>query len=426
MSIRIGFAEADITPPVGIRKIGMLKEVISDHVLDPLFARIAVIANERERIAFIQLDTLSIRWTQVNDIRNRVQARYGFPGANIMVAATHNHAGPPVANCGDVPRDEAYIETMTAKVVDAFGRALESSCEAEIGFGRFFEFNVGFDRRVVMRNGTTRTHGRFEDGEALYVEGPVDPEFFVIAARKKSGELIGSVVNFACHPAHNGGGGALSAGFPGVLDRLMKQRGCPFALFLNGACGNITTYDRSHGGATKEIDEVGLMLADDLSRVLEKMEYSGSVNLGTASETIQLPYRKVGDAEIAGLIPGAQRFADGTVYGRGMDALLKRIEERKTQPAEVQALLLDNYAFVGIPAEYFSENGLKIKEGAYPANALVVSHANGMVGYVPHKEAFKRGGYETTFAAHSRMAPEAGDILAETAINLIRKCRAGS
>jgi len=44
-----------------------------------------------------------------------------------------------------------------------------------------------------------------------------------------------------------------------------------------------------------------------------------------------------------------------------------------------------------------------------------------MVGYVPHRQAFDRGGYETTFAASSRMAPEAGDILADAAIELIRQ-----
>jgi len=91
-----------------------------------------------------------------------------------------------------------------------------------------------------------------------------------------------------------------------------------------------------------------------------------------------------------------------------------------TQPAEVQALFLDEYAFVGIPAEYFVQHGLRIKREGWPRHALVVAHANGMVGYVPTKEAFLRGGYETTFADSSRLAPEAGDLLADAAIELIK------
>jgi hypothetical protein len=43
-----------------------------------------------------------------------------------------------------------------------------------------------------------------------------------------------------------------------------------------------------------------------------------------------------------------------------------------------------------------------------------------MVGYVPHKDAFRRGGYETTFSSGSKLAPEAGDMLADAAVALIR------
>ena len=62
-------------------------------------------------------------------------------------------------------------------------------------------------------------------------------------------------------------------------------------------------------------------------------------------------------------------------------ALVKRIRERGSQPAEVQVLFLGEHAFAAVPAEYFVELGLRIKEESYPRHALVVSCANGMVGY---------------------------------------------
>ena len=110
---------------------------------------------------------------------------------------------------------------------------------------------------------------------------------------------------------------------------------------------------------------------------------------------------------------------DPAAYDRGMPVLLQRIEERGTQPAEVQVLALGDRRFAGIPAEYFVQLGLRIKEEAHPLYALVVSCANGMVGYVPHKEAFLRGGYETTFTAGAALAPEAGDMLADAARDLM-------
>ena len=133
--LRTGFAEADITPPIGTRKIGWLQEITIESIRDPLFARIAVFESDGERAAFVQLDLLSIRWTQVNDIRRRVKAQFGFPGDRVLVCATHNHAGPAVAGLEPLPRDEPYIEAMVRKVVAAFGQALAGSAEAEIGFG---------------------------------------------------------------------------------------------------------------------------------------------------------------------------------------------------------------------------------------------------------------------------------------------------
>lgn len=45
--------------------------------------------------------------------------------------------------------------------------------------------------------------------------------------------------------------------------------------------------------------------------------------------------------------------------------------------------------------------------------------ANGMPGYVPHREAFLRYGYEIPLCGSSRLAPEAGDLLVDCAIELI-------
>jgi hypothetical protein len=42
---------------------------------------------------------------------------------------------------------------------------------------------------------------------------------------------------------------------------------------------------------------------------------------------------------------------------------------------------------------------------------------------VPTRQAFERGGYETTFAGSSKLAPEAGDMLADAAIKLVRDAK---
>jgi hypothetical protein len=414
-----GFAEIDITPPIGTAKIGWIKKIVPDKIADPLFARVAVLESGNGRIAFIALDTLSIRWTQVADIRRRIEAKYAFPGAAVMVSATHNHAGPAVAMIGDVPRDEAYIETLVRKVVDAFGLALAARQEAELGFGGVFDFDVAHNRRVVMRDGTARTHGKFTDG-ALCLEGPIDPEVAVIAARRRNGAWLGCIVNYSCHPTHLGGGQEFSGGYPGVLAAEMEKRACPVTLFLNGPCGNTHTSDPRRGGAGMDMAQAGARLAEDAQNAMAAMTFRDSPHLAAASRTVQLPYRAITDAEVRGTARGAQRFVDPAAYDRAMPALLERIRTRKVQPAEVQVLRLDDWAVAGIPAEYFVEFGLRIKEESHPRHALVAATTNGMVGYLPTVAAFRRGGYETTFGFGYRQAPEAGDLLADAAIDLIK------
>lgn len=413
MGLFAGFAEVDITPPVGTHIIGWLRDVVSTAVRDPLFARIAVLGGDDDTVAFVQLDTLSVRWTLTEAIRAAAAARYGYPADRIMVCATHTHAGPAVAHCGEAPRDDRYVEWLVGRIEDAFGAALDARQPAEIGFGSTFVFDVAHNRRVVMRDGTVRSHGRFTDPDALYVEGPIDPELAVIALRDQSGGLLGALANFACHPTHHGSDGTFSAGFPGVFAAAMKARACPVTLYLQGAAGNLHTSNPC--GPSLTMSEAGVRLADEAERAISQMTFSSDLALASERTTVSLAYREPTAAEVAGTVRGAQRFVDPAIYDRLMPPLLERIRTRGTQPAEVQAHRLGDHVLVAVPAEYFVELGLRIKTAVHPHHGLVVGYANGMVGYLPHREAFERGGYETTFTLSSRQAPGAGEEIAEAA-----------
>src|SRR5579864_9186493 len=121
--LKAGFAEADITAQAGCAIIGWLREVRAMRVADPLYARAAVFECGDRRIGFLHLDILSIRWKQVAEIRRRTSEMYGLPEDNLLVAATHNHAGPAVINCGEVRRDDAYIAVLVDKAVAVVGEA---------------------------------------------------------------------------------------------------------------------------------------------------------------------------------------------------------------------------------------------------------------------------------------------------------------
>ncbi len=417
--MKAGFAEVDITPALGTRKIGWLKELVGTSVRDPLFARCAIFEEEGESAALFQLDLLCIRWSQVAELRRRIEKRYGFPGDRIMICATHNHAGPAVATVGDSRRDEAYLAVLMERCLNVFELAWANRQSARLGFGHVTDFKLGHNRRVVMRDGTVRTHGTFSDPNALCLEGPVDPEVAVLAARDASDRWLGMLVFFTCHPTHLGDGEVFSAGFPGECARLLKAMGVPVPLLINGAAGNVHTQDPVRGQGLS-LEEAGKRLADDVLAAVGGLSLWERWRVDGASTVVALPYRAVTPDERDGTLSGAQRFVDPAIYDRAMPRLIARIRERKEQPAEIQVLRIGELAIVGIPAEYFVEFGLRIKQEAFPAWVEMAGFTNGMVGYVPTKEAFRRRGYETTLGPPSRLAPEAGDQMADAAIRLIR------
>lgn len=424
--LHAGFAAADITPPIGTKKIGWLKEIVPTRVADPLYAHVAVFEAPGARLGLVSLDTLFVRAKETAAVRDGVKSKYGFGGENVMVAATHNHGGPAIADCGDVRTDESYCAQMVKKCVDAFGEALRRTEAAEIAFGSRALFDVGHNRRVIYRDGIVRTHGTFDDPNALCLESPIDPELSVIALRRPGGDLLGAVVNYANHPTDHGGDDVFSAGWPGVMCKRLKQRGCPHAVFLNGAYGDVSAADPTRAGAAKNMEQIGTAMADGVAKVLDDLRardgaFQREVELAARSTMVDLPYRRVTEDEIKGTIRGAQRFIDPAIYDRNIPALVEEIKAAggKLQ-TEVQVMRLGDRAFASMPCELFVRLGLRLKEHAHPLRAHVVGSANGYIGYVPTADAFPRGGYETTFLNTSKMAPETGDLLVDAALKLLR------
>ena len=421
---KAGFAEIDITPPPGTKKCGWMEDLEAKIFLDPLFARVAIFQDENGvKVAFIQLDTLSVRWSDTDDLRKRIAAECGFPAGNIMVSATHNHAGPAIARLAPVEKETAYVEDLKKKCISAFAQALSGLEEAETGFASVKEFEVAFNRRTVMRDGTVKCQASFADNpDALYMEGPADPEVAVVIVREKNGKILGALVNFACHPTHHGGTNEISAGFPGVLAAKMREWGCPVTLFLNGAYGNVITGDFQNDISLSK-EQAGERLGADVKKAFEQMTFRTDFSVAAASRTIKLPFRNITDDEFHGRVRGAQRFRSDELYEKDIDVVKAKITKHGTQPAEVQVIRLGPWHFAGIPAEYFVEHQLRIKTETFPKRSFVVGGANGMIGYVPTKDAFTRGGYETTLGPPSHMAPETGGMLADTAIKLINNMK---
>jgi hypothetical protein len=167
-------------------------------------------------------------------------------------------------------------------------------------------------------------------------------------------------------------------------------------------------------------------LADGVAGVLESVRQQGDafrpeIELRCRSASVEVEYRRVTEEEIKGTVRGAQRFIDPAIYDRNIPAVVEEIKAAGGKlTAEVQAMSFGDRTYAAVPCELFVRLGLRLKESAFPRRAYVVGSANGYIGYVPTKEAFSRGGYETTFLNTSKTAPGTGERLVDAALRLVR------
>ena len=116
-----------------------------------------------------------------------------------------------------------------------------------------------------------------------------------------------------------------------------------------------------------------------------------------------------------------ETWTSDEVWARETALLDGMNQEEPRVPAEVQMVRIGPAAIVSVPAEYFCSFGLDIKARSPFDPTFVVELANGCVGYVPDAQAVRdQSGYEPRTARSSKLAPEAGEQLADAAVALLR------
>ncbi|HTL30921.1 MAG TPA: hypothetical protein VL282_16945 [Tepidisphaeraceae bacterium] len=421
MPIRAACVEVDISPQLPIEKPGWLIKILATKIDDPVFAKVCVIENDGVRAAIVSIDVLSIRWPQVEAIR-RVAQSLGIPPENCLVAATHNHTGPAVSSAGLGRRDERYVEFMVGRMGDALRRAVEQLAPATLSVGSGIEARISSIRRMIMRDGSVRTHAP-PTAEIRCPESVIDPEVGLIRIDSTIGNTIGVIVNFACHPVHNGGEPRISAGWPGQMSNALKKslgKDCA-VLFLNGAFGDVHHQSSLVPGYVDTKETVGQTLAKTIVDTLPSLKPIEKPMLAGSTKTIEIPLREI-DGPFGVNMPRRQRFAKDEVYEELIGRLRAKKAKRDHVLAQMQSLRIDpQTVFVTIPGEPFSKIGLDLKFASPFRNTWVVGAANGMIGYIPTREAFDRGGYECTLSMGSKLDPSAAEKITQTGIELLRE-----
>ncbi|HLB73387.1 MAG TPA: hypothetical protein VJJ98_05175 [Sedimentisphaerales bacterium] len=427
-----GCAKVNITPPVGIPLIGSYGKP-SEDVLDELYARALVLNDGQTTVAIVSADLL---YTPLEEItgpaRRIIKEKIGIGEENILICATHTHSGPEVftrskfesaREAGAPGIDESYLQTLVSKIAGSVLIAYRNMQEVKIGaaVGRAPEmvFNrrpraadgsavmtwrvtaeVAATRRIeTCSDGSTIVSFTLDANEPSLTFGPVDPELWVLRVEDANDNIVGSIVNYACHAVcvYPHLPTAISADFPGDVTELVERVEGGVCLFALGTAGDIVPYQRG----VEAHRRVGRAVGGEAVRQLRFVETSGDVTLRTIKKEIKFAAKKAVSVD-------GEESAE---------------EDEEYITSEMQALRLGDIYILGLPGEVLVEIGLEIKRMAGLERLFIVSLSNDAIGYVCHGVAYDEGGYEPGSA--TRLAKGAGEIMVKEALELLKGIRQG-
>jgi len=340
-----------------------------------------------------------------------------------MVCLTHTHTGGPVVNSFVTKRDEEYITYLINKAADAVILAYNKMQPVRIGSGKGFVDDISFNRRYFMKDGSVKTNpGKLN----LMIEkpaGPIDTDVMVIKVENMEGNIIGAIVNFACH-LDVVGGNEYSADYAGELVKVLKSLYGEdlITLFLNGISGNINHINTN----TKErksifhYKKMGRILAGETVKVLTKINCEENIRVDSKKEVLSIPLRRVAEEE---LMKAQQEMKSENTSEIDKVFANEVLEFNKNKvgstDVEAQVLRIGSTTITGFPGDVFVEFGLRVKKESPFEYNVVSSHTNGRNGYIPIKEAFTQGGYEVRTTRSNKLAHEAGDMITEAVLRVM-------
>lgn len=449
-AVRAGFAEADITPELGMEVPGGYGKAFAKRIHDPCKVRVAVFDDGVKPVALVGLDALVVPRPLVLAARKQIAQRCSIKPDAIMIGASHSHSSGPTGmvlpgefdHASELARDLAYnksscadagyLEKVQAAIIDAVVKAYETRAEVTVGFGSGREDSVGFNRRIRMKNGLSFSHPGKNNPDSVNFAGPTDPEVGVIGVWDPDGKLTGCVVNFSCHATANGPW--ITANWIHYMEKAIQGYYGTDAkvVFLQGACGDVTQVNNLDPAANPDGDAwsqfVGGRVGAEALKVLLGMSQTrtADVPLSSTQKTWSIARRKPSPDGLKAAVELAAKpekeagldwvWAKETVL---LDALIAKWPEVEV---EVQAIQVGPVVCLSVPAEYFCQFGLEMKRGSGFPMTFPVELANGCAGYVPTEEAFgpNGGGYETRLTSYSNLEITAGSQMRDAAIELAR------
>lgn len=268
--LRVGFARVDVTPDVPVKLAGYGTFFGSEEncrwstgVHDPLYAQAVAVDDPggAAPVILVILDVIGLIVGDIDMIRAGIADAVGIEERSVVVASTHTHHShdtiglwgvllPPVTG-----RQEEVVQQTLTGAIRAGIEAWDARVPATLEFGVGVE--TGLHENII-----------YEDPERT-----IDDTMTLVAAHDQEGGLLGTIMNWACHPTIMGQESTLiSSDFAGAYYRIMGEDLGGVHLYVNGVIGAmvqpVINWLPPEPESWDEVDRAGRILADDAQALL--------------------------------------------------------------------------------------------------------------------------------------------------------------
>ena len=421
----IGVAREDISPPAGIysRCWGAATEFTATGLDMPLSLTALAFSNpeiDDERYVLLAIDGTWWQSQQESFLRRSVCEANGLNLHQVIGNLSHTHSGVPLTGDHEGLPGGELLQPYITEIIEAAVRA--SRAAFADSRPACLEWRYGHCGLASDRDFQPDPHGEFSIG--YNPSGEADGTTAVGRVTDLKGELIATVVNYACHPTTLAWDNRLISPdyIGGMREVVERETGGKPCLFLQGASGNLAprlqyvgdpAIARRHG---RQLGYAAMStlagMADTPSKLVFREVRKSGANLAVwTEETDSLPselsgkchYLELaikGDFPTLAILESDIAATDDPVM---RERLRRKIRIRKIVGEDasfrfpVWIWRLGDSAVIGHPGEAYSEMQTTVR-AAFPGLPVIVMNvANGSIGYLPPAKDYSKPGFYTVW-----------------------------
>lgn len=411
---------------------------VSTGFLDYIKVTCIALRDEAENTVLLYtMDMLGITDVVLNEMVPMVVQATGVPKENIIPCATHSHSAP--VTVGSYEGAAEYKTILFNGAVKAAQDAIADLSYAELSYGSTFTEKQVFVRHYVHRDGKiTASSGITDINDIVGHPTEADEEMQIIRftrpAEEKKDILL---LSWNSHPTFHGGvtDDQLSADFPGPTRDYIESQGDYLVGYFTGDAGNQAPTSRlkeeNHGMDYREFGQkLGQVCLDALpnlkSATGSDIKVAGQVYEARANkERLDMLSKAKEVLEVYNTQNRDEANKLAAEYGLYQHlearAIVRRANSADIQPLDMKVMSIgDNISFLFAPYEMFTNHGHDLRTRGPFDITFVSSCSIGSNSYIPSKEAFDYGCYESYVAL---VAPGTGEELVEEYLNMLQSLK---